>query len=82
MVCGEFRGDATLLWKGKTAVETMCKFPEVDSVGSGTAAMLVNLLVELGIARFSDPHNIPVKPDGHVSRVMMRLGLVPLWGTA
>ncbi len=81
MVCYEFRGDATMLWKGKTAIETMWKFREVDGVGPGIAAMLVNLLVELGMARFSDPHNIPVKPDAHVRRVMMRLGLVPLWGT-
>jgi uncharacterized HhH-GPD family protein len=81
MVCDEFHGDATRLWDGRTASETMKKFQEIPGVGRGIAAMLVILLERLGMAQFSDPHNIPVKPDSHVIRVMGRLGLVPLGST-
>ena len=81
MVCDEFHGDATRLWDGRTASETMKKFREIYGVGGGIAAMLVILLDQLGLARFSDPHNIPVKPDSHVIRVMGRLGLIPLGST-
>jgi endonuclease-3 len=81
MVCDEFRGDAARLWQDRTALETMRKFQEIPSVGPGIAAMLVILLERLGLARFSDPHNIPVKPDSHVIRVMGRLGLIPLGST-
>jgi endonuclease III len=81
MVCDEFRGDAARLWQDRTAIETMWKFQEIPGVGPGIAAMLVILLERLGLARFSDPHNIPVKPDSHVIRVMGRLGLIPLGST-
>ena len=81
MVCDEFHGDATRLWKGRTASETMEKFRKIPGVGPGIAAMLVILLERLGMAQFSDPHNIPVKPDSHVIRVMGRLGLIPLGST-
>jgi endonuclease-3 len=81
MVCDEFHGDATRLWDGRTALETRQKFQEIYGVGDGIAAMLVILLERLGLARFSDPHNIPVKPDSHVIRVMGRLGLIPLGST-
>ena len=77
MVCDEFHGDATRLWDGGTALETMQKFQEIPGVGPGIAAMLVILLDRLGMAQFSDPYNIPVKPDTHVIRVMVRLGLIP-----
>ena len=81
MVCDEFHGDATRLWNGGIALETMQKFQEIPGVGPGIAAMLVILLERLGMAQFSDPHNIPVKPDSHVIRVMGRLGLIPLGST-
>jgi endonuclease-3 len=81
MVCDEFHGDAARLWQDRTALETMWKFQEIPGVGPGIAAMLVILLERLGLARFSDPHNIPVKPDSHVIRVMGRLGLIPLGST-
>jgi endonuclease-3 len=81
MVCDEFHGDATRLWKGRTASETMEKFRKIPGVGPGIAAMLVILLERLGMAQFSDPHNIPVKPDSHVIRVMERLGLIPRGST-
>jgi endonuclease-3 len=77
MVCDEFHGDATRLWDGRTASETMKKFREIYGVGRGIAAMLVILLDQLGMVQFSDPYNIPVKPDTHVIRVMVRLGLIP-----
>jgi endonuclease III len=77
MVCDEFHGDATRLWDGRTASETMKKFREIYGVGRGIAAMLVILLDQLGMVQFSDPYNIPVKPDSHVIRVMGRLGLIP-----
>jgi endonuclease-3 len=77
MVCDEFHGEATRLWDGRTALETMQKFREIYGVGDGIAAMLVILLDRLGMAQFSDPYNIPVKPDTHVIRVMVRLGLIP-----
>jgi endonuclease III len=77
MVCDEFHGDATRLWDGGIALETMQKFQEIYGVGPGIAAMLVILLDRLGMVQFSDPYNIPVKPDTHVIRVMVRLGLIP-----
>jgi len=77
MVCDEFHGDATRLWDGRTALETMQKFREIYGVGPGIAAMLVILLDQLGMVQFSDRYNIPVKPDTYVIRVMVRLGLIP-----
>jgi endonuclease-3 len=77
MVCDEFHGEATRLWDGRTASETMKKFQEIPGVGPGIATMLVILLERLGMVQFSDPYNIPVKPDTHVIRVMVRLGLIP-----
>jgi endonuclease III len=77
MVCDEFHGEATRLWDGGIASETMKKFQEIPGVGPGIAAMLVILLERLGMAQFSDRYNIPVKPDTHVIRVMVRLGLIP-----
>ena len=77
MVCDEFHGEATRLWDGRTALETRQKFQEIYGVGPGIAAMLVILLDQLGMVQFSDRYNIPVKPDSHVIRVMVRLGLIP-----
>jgi len=77
-------GDASALWRGKTAAEVERLFRSVHGVGSGIASMVVILLEKVYKLRFTDldHRKMNVKPDVHVIRVLGRLGVLSSGGAA
>jgi len=75
MISVKFSGDATKLWRERTARAVQDDLMRLHGVGRGIAAMTVILLYRMKWANFPDLHTIPVKPDVHVQRVMYRTGL-------
>ena len=77
IVCDEYGGDASLLWKGKHIAEVKRTFQSIHGVGEGISNMAVLLIKEAFSIRFDDldkPH-MDIKPDVHTMRVLYRLGV-------
>jgi len=71
-------GDASKLWKGKSASAVKQTFQSIYGVGPGIASMAV-LLIEKGFGVQFDDLDRPtmdVKADVHVIRVLSRLGIL------
>ncbi len=70
--CG---GDASRIWKGKTAIQVHRTFDSIHGVGPGIASMAVLLIEKAFPVRFEDRENMDIKPDVHTVRVLYRLGV-------
>jgi len=69
--CG---GDASRIWKGRTAIQVHQIFDSIHGVGPGIASMAVLLIEQAFPVRFEDRENMDIKPDVHTVRVLYRLG--------
>lgn len=80
IVCEECGGDATQLWTGKTATQVQQTLLRVFGVGEGLANIAVLLVQKAYDFQFSDfdPRTIDKKPDVHTTRVLHRLGIIPI----
>jgi len=78
IVVNEFDGDASKIWKNKSAEEVKTTFQRVHGVGPGISSMIVLLLERCFGIHFNDldHRNMNVKPDVHVIRVFGRLGFI------
>jgi len=76
LVVSAFDGDASLMWRGKSAFEIKSLFQNIYGVGPGIANMSVLLLEKAYEFRFSDQDrkNMDIKPDVNTIRVLYRLG--------
>lgn len=78
LVTRDYGGDASRIWRGRSAKEVRATFESVYGVGPGIASMAV-LLIEKAFpdARFSDLDRpgMDIKPDVHTMRVLARLGV-------
>lgn len=68
-------GDASLIWKGKKAIQVNRIFDSFYGVGPGIASMAVLLIEQAYPVRFEDRKNMDIKPDVHTMRVLYRLGI-------
>ncbi|MFA5788175.1 MAG: hypothetical protein WDA71_14525, partial [Actinomycetota bacterium] len=77
IVLHEGAGDASNLWRGKTAAQVRSTFRRVHGVGPGIANMALLLIEKAFGVRFSDLDHasMDIKPDVHTVRVLYRLGL-------
>jgi len=74
IVVEECNGDASRIWKGKSAAEVKWIFRSIYGVGPGIANMAVLLIEKAFLVRFEDRANMDIKPDIHTKRVLYRLG--------
>jgi endonuclease III len=76
-VVDRFEGDASLMWRDKSAAEVNRNFQSIYGVGPGISSMAVLLIEKAYGIRFSDldRRNMDIKPDMHTMRVLYRLGL-------
>lgn len=75
IVCDEFGGDASRIWRGKTAAKVKRTFLRVYGVGEGIANMAPLLLEKAYGFEFIDRPQMDIKPDVHTKRVLYRLGV-------
>ena len=68
-------GDASLIWKGKKAIQVHRIFDSFHGVGPGIASLAVLLIEQAFPVRFEDRDNMDIKPDVHTVRVLYRLGV-------
>ena len=78
IVVNEFNGNASKIWKNKSAEEVKTTFQRVYGVGPGISSMIVLLLERCFGIHFNDldHRNMNVKPDIHIIRVFGRLGFI------
>ena len=71
-----FNGDASLIWRGKSAFEVKSVFQSIYGVGQGIANMSVLLIEQAYEIQFPDLDRrfMDIKPDVHTMRVLYRLG--------
>lgn len=74
IVVEKFDGDASRIWKGKTAEEATNTLDSVYGVGPGIASMGALLIEKAFDVRFRDRESMDIKPDVHTVRVLYRLG--------
>jgi len=76
LVHNDLGGDARRLWRGQPPQAIRRRLEGIFGVGPGIAAMVVNLLSQLGEIEVRGEHyaTMDVKPDVHVQRVFKRLG--------
>lgn len=74
IVVEECEGDASLLWRGKSAKEATGTLDSVYGVGPGIASMGALLIEKVFDTQFPDRDTMDVKPDVHIVRVLYRLG--------
>lgn len=74
IVMEECNGDASLIWRGKKAVQVHRTFDSIHGVGPGIASMAVLLIEKAFLVQFPDHWNMDIKPDLHTKRVLYRLG--------
>ncbi len=79
IVIEECSGDASLLWKDKTASQVKTAFRRIHGVGPGIANMAVIIIEKAFGVRFSDldHRQMDIKADVHTKRVLYRLGAAP-----
>lgn len=77
IVVDEFKGDASLIWLDKRAVNVKNTFSRIYGVGPGIANMSVLLIEKAYGVRFSDLDRpgMDIKADVHTMRVLYRLGV-------
>lgn len=77
IVVEEFGGDASLLWKGKRAVDVKRILISIHGVGTGIASMGVLLIEKNFDIHFNDldRKHMDIKADVHTTRVLYRLGI-------
>jgi endonuclease III len=75
IVVEECGGDASNIWKGKSAAEVKRTFQSIHGVGTGIASMAVLLIEAVFPVRFPDRGNMDIKADVHTTRVLYRLGV-------
>lgn len=77
IVCRQFEGDASRLWRGRRASEVKGILLSIHGVGPGIASMAVLLIEKAFGVRFDDVDHsqMDIKPDTHTVRVLYRLGL-------
>lgn len=77
LVVGQFGGDASRMWRGRSAAEVKQTFQSIYGVGPGISSMAVLLLEKAFSFRFDDLDRpgMDIKPDVHTTRVLYRLGL-------
>ncbi len=77
LVVHRFGGDASLIWRDRSAAEVMATFREVHGVGRGLANMAPLLLEKAYGIRFDDldRREMDIRPSVHTMRVLRRLGL-------
>ena len=74
IVMEECNGDASLIWKGKKAIQVHRTFDSIHGVGPGIASMAVLLIEKAFLVQFPDHWSMDIKPDLHTMRVLYRLG--------
>jgi len=76
-VIGSYGGDASQIWRDKSALEVQHNFQSIYGVGPGISSMAVLLIEKAFGIRFSDydHRSVNIKPDVHTMRVLFRLGL-------
>jgi endonuclease III len=76
IVVRECRGNASLIWRGKRALEVQRTFRSIHGVGPGIANMAVLLIEKAFGERFDDLDRpqMDIKADVHTKRVLYRLG--------
>jgi endonuclease III len=74
IVVKQYGGDASKVWKGKTAKETTAMLDSIYGVGPGIASMGALLIEKAFSVQFSDRDEMDIKPDVHTVRVLYRLG--------
>jgi endonuclease III len=79
LVVQRFNGDASLIWKDRSAFEVKLVFQSIYGVGVGIANMAVILIEKAFGIHFSDLDHaqMDIKPDVHTMRVLFRLGISP-----
>jgi len=79
IVVDDFRGDASAIWRGRSADEVMVTFRRVYGVGPGIASMAVIIIEKAFGPQFSseDHRFMDIKPDVQTKRVLYRLGVAP-----
>lgn len=75
IVINECDGDASLIWRNRTATQTKRILKGIYGVGEGIASMTLLLIESVFGARFKDREELDIKPDVHTMRVLFRLGL-------
>jgi len=75
IVINECDGDASLIWRNRTAAQTKRILKSIYGVGEGIASMTLLLIESVFGARFRDREELDIKPDVHTMRVLFRLGL-------
>lgn len=77
LVVSAYGGDASLIWRGKSAFEVKSVFQSIYGVGQGIANMSVLLIEQAYDIQFPDLDRrfMDIKPDVHTMRVLYRLGV-------
>ena len=75
---GEFGGDAAAIWTGKPPREVQQRLLEIYGVGSAIANMTLLLLRDQNGFFEGREHEIDIKSDVHVLRVLKRSGLISM----
>lgn len=77
IVVEEFKGDTSLLWKGRSATDVKRILMSIHGVGPGIASMGVLLIEKNFGVRFGDLDRryMDIKADVHTIRVLYRLGV-------
>jgi endonuclease-3 len=76
IVVDKFNGDASRIWKNKTAREATSTLDSVYGVGPGIASMGALLIEKAFDVQFPDRDKMDIKPDVHTVRVLYRLGAI------
>lgn len=76
MVADELGGDATRLWRERSANDVKRRLMTISGIGPGLADLTVMLIEKAFGYTFPDPENIDIKPDTHTKKVLRRLGLI------
>jgi endonuclease III len=74
IIVEKFDGDASKIWKDKTAEEATNTLDSIYGVGPGIASMGALLIEKAFDVRFRDRESMDIKPDVHTVRVLYRLG--------
>ena len=75
---GEIGGDAAAIWTGKPPSEVQERLLAINGVGPAIANMTLLLLRDQYGFFEGQEHEIDIKPDVHVLRVLKRSGLISL----
>lgn len=76
LVCNQFDGDASAIWKNSSPAEVEKTLQRIHGIGAGIASMTTRILHESSGYFKGKEWQIDVKPDIHLLRVFRRTGLI------